>query len=198
MGLGILFLCCFIEYSCKVPPNILTMLGGVIVSQRREVVRMQREITVDIFLTSEEEKEIEREVRETGLKNTGEIKIVVVKGSINPLLLGILDSFEGLSKIKKRIIEEKVARMFFRIGVDKTRDRTGVLIMIWYAEKRVVIKADRAIEEKIVPGIWDEIDDTIVNAINKEKPDEGIERAGKQARDILEKYFPVKESDTDK
>jgi putative membrane protein len=75
-------------------------------------------------------------------------------------------------------------------GLHYTKAHTGILILASLFERRVVVLADRGINEKVKPGTWDEIVGTITTGL---KSKEGaaafctaIDRCGK----ILAEHFP--------
>lgn len=100
----------------------------------------------------------------------------------------------------KQILEAEVyqraLQAFFELGLTRTRDRTGILIMVSLLEHRVQVIADQGINEKVSEGTWNEIVNLVLDGIKKNSlPDglcSGIERCGQ----ILTKDFPIKSDDT--
>ena len=46
---------------------------------------------------------------------------------------------------------------FKRLGMEKTRDRTGVLVMLIMSERKFQIIADEGINSKVAPGTWERL-----------------------------------------
>jgi uncharacterized membrane protein len=86
---------------------------------------------------------------------------------------------------------------FYRLGMEKTRDRTGVLIFLLLAERKFHIIADEGIHSKVDEGTWDRIADTMTQHFKLGKFFDGIVEAIKAAAVELSKYFPRKPDDTD-
>lgn len=147
---------------------------------------MEKKFTIDTFLNENDKKAVEEAVHEAEAKTSGEIKVLVVQRS----------GKAGLSfRAKKRNVEERAIEEFFKMGIDKTRDQTGVLIMISLDERMVDVKADEAIDKKVTPGTWDETVNMIVNAVKQGKPADGICNAVMQVGTLLAENFPIKKDD---
>ena len=94
-------------------------------------------------------------------------------------------------------IEEAAVTGFYREGLYRTRDETGVLIFISVFEHKVRILADRGINEKVEQGWWDEVVQVIVDGIKRERQAQGICEAVKKVGEILRVHFPARSDDTD-
>lgn len=93
-------------------------------------------------------------------------------------------------------VKEAAVASFFREGLYRTRDKTGILIFISIFERRVWILADRGINEKVKQEQWDEIVDKIVEGIkNNDQAGVICEAVDKIGR-ILEEHFPIKADDS--
>jgi putative membrane protein len=103
--------------------------------------------------------------------------------------------------ISKREIEEEVKEAattsFYREGLYKTRDETGVLIFISVFERKVWVLADRGINEKVLENQWKQMVDMIVNGIRNNKQGDSICEAVGEIGRLLKVHFPVKPDDTD-
>ncbi len=93
-------------------------------------------------------------------------------------------------------VEEAAITSFFKHGLYKTRDETGVLIFISVFEHKVCVLADKGINEKVDEGQWDDVVKVIVDGIKQNKQAEAICNAVKMVGDKLHKHFPVKSDDT--
>jgi putative membrane protein len=110
---------------------------------------------------------------------------------------------DGLKRlfISDREIEEEVEEAaltgFFREGLYRTRDETGILIFISVFERRVWVLADRGINEKVKQGQWDEIVGMIIEGIKNNDQTNAICKAIEEVGRVLKEHFPVKADDRD-
>jgi putative membrane protein len=82
-------------------------------------------------------------------------------------------------------------------GLHHTRDHTGILILIALLEHRVEVLADRGINEKVSPGIWDEIVHSISAGIKSGHACDAYCKAIERCGDILATHFPRRADDKD-
>lgn len=100
---------------------------------------------------------------------------------------------------KKRIAEAVHLRSlaaFTAHGLHYTKAHTGILIIVSLFERRVVVLADRGINEKVQAGTWDEIVSIITSGLNVDGCTAfcaAIEGCGK----ILSEHFPRSPDDQD-
>lgn len=92
-------------------------------------------------------------------------------------------------------VEEKAILSFFELGVHKTRDRTGILILISLFERRVQLLADEGINAKVPPEAWAEVVRTITAGLHDGKPCDALCAAIGCCADILEQHFPRRSDD---
>ena len=93
-------------------------------------------------------------------------------------------------------VEEAAVTSFFREGLYRTRDETGILIFISVFERRVWVLADRGINAKVKQGQWNEIVTMIIEGIKNNSQAEAICKAIDEAGRILKEHFPIKTDDT--
>ncbi|MGA1824778.1 MAG: TPM domain-containing protein [bacterium] len=94
-------------------------------------------------------------------------------------------------------VKEEAYKSFFKKGIYKTRDHTGILIFISVFEKKVWVLADTGINNKVGPGVWNDIITIIINGIKEGKQGEAICSAIKKCSEILKDHFPVRSDDID-
>ena len=94
-------------------------------------------------------------------------------------------------------VKEAALVSFFKEGLYKTREGTGVLIFISLFEHKVWVLADRGINEKVEQKEWDEIVRGVVTGIREHRQADAICEAVNRAGDLLKTHFPVKADDTD-
>jgi putative membrane protein len=79
---------------------------------------------------------------------------------------------------------------FFAHGLDKTSQRTGVLIFAAAAERYAEIVADTGINEKVSPEVWDGVIAILISAIADGRAGDGFVAATEQCGAVLAKHFP--------
>ena len=93
-------------------------------------------------------------------------------------------------------VEEAAVTQFFDQGLYRTRDETGVLVLISVFEHRVWMLADRGINAKVQQNQWDDIVTMITAGIKQQRPADAICEAVEKIGDLLEAHFPIKPDDT--
>jgi putative membrane protein len=94
-------------------------------------------------------------------------------------------------------VQEAATTQFFNRGLYRTRDETGVLILISVFERKVWVLADRGINAKVQAGQWDDIVNMIVDGIKQKRQADAICEAVEKIADLLKTHFPIKPDDTD-
>jgi putative membrane protein len=94
-------------------------------------------------------------------------------------------------------VEEAALTGFYKEGLYRTRDETGILVFISVFEHKVWILADRGINQKVDEGQWADIVKIIVDGIKHRHAAESICEAVAKIGDLLKKHFPIKPDDTD-
>lgn len=103
--------------------------------------------------------------------------------------------------VSKREIEEEVEEeavtSFFKHGLYRTRDATGILVFISVFEHKVWVLADHGINAKVPAGEWDAIVTRITDGIRDKRAAEAICEAVESIGATLAEHFPVKADDVD-
>ena len=94
-------------------------------------------------------------------------------------------------------VEETAITNFFDPGLYRTRDQTGVLILISVFERRVWVLADRGINTRVSESQWDDIVKMITDGIKQKRPADAICEAVEKIGELLKTHFPIKPDDTD-
>lgn len=97
---------------------------------------------------------------------------------------------------KNEAVEAKAESTFFRAGINKTKEASGILIYISYLEQKVRILADFGIASKIEVSAWNQIAKDLADNL-KSNATEAICNAVKECGKILEENFPAKEENPD-
>jgi putative membrane protein len=92
-------------------------------------------------------------------------------------------------------VEAAATDAFGRFHVRRTAGATGIVIYVSLFERRVCIKADRAISEKVAASEWTAICDGLVRAMGERRHREGfVESIGKCGA-LLARHFPIQPGD---
>lgn len=94
-------------------------------------------------------------------------------------------------------VEEAAVTRFYREGLHRTRDETGVLIFVSVFERRVWILADRGINDKVTKDHWEGPVKTITEGIRQRRQGEAICEAVTAVGQLLAAHFPIKSDDRD-
>ena len=97
----------------------------------------------------------------------------------------------------KEEVEEAAITHFFNQGLYRTRDESGVLVLISVFEHKVWVLADKGINAKVHEGQWDDIVKMIVDGIKQKRQTEAICKAVEKIGHLLKEHFPIKPDDTD-
>jgi len=109
----------------------------------------------------------------------------------SPSVIRLLTSQDRM----KRKVELRAQRAFYEQGLHKTREGTGILILLSTLERRVQILADRAIDERVPSGTWDALVDDLVRGIQAGRETETVCRVIAKCGDLLAVHFPACEGD---
>ena len=134
------------------------------------------------FINDDDFLHISNKIKEFELLTAGEISVSIKEKR----------KFSQRNKSIKEIAEEE----FFRLGIDKTRDKTGILIFLMLTDRQFHIVADKGIHEKVADSTWDELKNQIQKFFVEGKFAEGLIWGVEEVGKILAKHFPIKPDDT--
>lgn len=134
------------------------------------------------FLNDDELLRISNTIKQAEKTTAGEICVSIKEHK----------SFFQKRKSMRQLAEEE----FFKLGIDKTRDNTGILIFILLEERQFYILADKGINEKVEPKIWDSIKDEMQKMFLKGNFSKGIIHGVEKVGRVLSTHFPIKSDDT--
>lgn len=99
------------------------------------------------------------------------------------------------SLLSPRVAEEEVLeralRAFQDLGLHRTRDRTGILILVSLLERRVQVLADTGINARIKPGAWNRVVETILAGVRRGDLCAGLCEGIASCGQILAAEFPI-------
>lgn len=129
------------------------------------------------FLKKDDIKNIEKAIKEVESKTSGEIRIHISSDK------SIDDCFEAARKC------------FYRLKMQNTKDRNGILLFIAPNARKFAIFGDEGINKVIKPGFWDNVKDILEDSFKKNNFSQGIIKALYEVGEVLQKFFPIKGND---
>lgn len=134
------------------------------------------------FMNDDELLRISNKIKAEEAKTAGEICVSIKEHR----------SFLQRNKPVRQLAEEE----FFKLGIDKTRDKTGIIIFFLLEAREFYILADEGINRKVAEKTWDKIKDEMQNHFLEGRFSEGIIHGVDSVGKILSKNFPVNKDDT--
>ena len=133
----------------------------------------------------------------------GSVQIYLFWPVVGALLGFVICSIPSLKRrmiSKDRIADAVHTRSlaaFTGQGLHHTRAETGILIFVSLLEHRVVVLADRGINEKVEAGTWNEIVNMITESLKSGNSCDGFCKTIERCGEILAKHFPRSVDDRD-
>jgi uncharacterized membrane protein len=134
------------------------------------------------YFDDDELLSISGKIKESEKLTAGEIAVSIKEGK------GLLNHFKP--------IEELAKREFIKLGIKKTRDKTGVLIFILLKEKQFYILADSAINDKVHEDTWHNIKNMMQEMFKRGYFAKGVMKGIEETGKVLAQHFPIKPDDT--
>ncbi|HLX11601.1 MAG TPA: TPM domain-containing protein [Bacteroidota bacterium] len=134
------------------------------------------------ILSKEDLAAIAQAIGETEARTSGEIRVV-------------LRHSRHWNEMKLSM-HEIALREFVHLGMEKTKHRTGVLIMLLLSKKKFQIIADEGIHSRVEDGTWDKIAELLSGHFRKGNFRAGLIEAVKDVGEVLAKHFPRNADDT--
>ncbi|MDQ3020787.1 MAG: TPM domain-containing protein [Bacteroidota bacterium] len=135
------------------------------------------------YLSDDSLETIVKSIGEIEKKTSGEIRVCLRKAR----------SFGEKNDTHREI----AIKEFVKLGIDKTEQKTGVLIFIMFGEHKFEFIADEGINSKIDPDHWDKISTDVTDYFSKEKYLEGILYGLNTLGEVLIREFPLGSDDKD-
>ena len=97
---------------------------------------------------------------------------------------------------RKKDIRRLAEKEFYRLNMNSTRDKTGILLYLLLCERQFYILADEGINSKVPQTTWDNVRDDIQSKFKDGYYAKGIILGIEQVGKILSEHFPIKNDDT--
>ena len=134
------------------------------------------------ILTKPEMDQIAAKISDVEKETIGEIRVSITKA-------------RSLTTRNKPVYELAVQN-FYELGMDKTKEKTGVLIYLLMSDKKFQIIGDEGINKKVSKEFWEILAMKVAEYFKKNKFVEGICHAIEEVGNVLKKEFPMKAGDT--
>ena len=134
------------------------------------------------ILTQEELDAIKKVIGEVEKKTIGEIRVQIQK--------------KRSWKDRYLSVYDLALKNFYELGMDKTKDKTGVLLFLLLSDQRFHIIGDEGINKKVTKEFWDVLAMKMVEHFKQNKFSDGICETIRKIGEVLEKEFPMKAGDT--
>lgn len=85
---------------------------------------------------------------------------------------------------------ERAAELFAQLGLNQTRDGTGVLLYIAGEDRRVAVWAGPGVHQAREPGFWQQVVDEVAHGFARGERAAGIEAGLMQVRELLLEAAP--------
>ncbi len=145
-------------------------------SEKKKIPKFLRGI-----LTNEDLSRIADAIKEVEKKSSGEVRVSIHE--------------KKHRKEKHLTLIDLAAKEFHKLGMQKTKEGTGVLLYFLFSERKFQILADAGIYSKVPQLKWDEIALDISNHFKSGKFFDGIHYGIDECGKLLAKEFPVRHDD---
>ena len=134
------------------------------------------------YLSKEDLKAISNAIAEVEKQTSGEIRVVA--------------RHQRHRKEKALSLHDLALQEFHHLGMEKTRDRIGVLVLILFAERQFQIVADEGIHTKVEIGTWETLVVKMSSHFKDGKYRDGIIHVVQEVGSLLSRHFPRSAGDT--
>lgn len=134
------------------------------------------------ILTKQELQQIADAIKAVEKETIGEIRVSIKKSRT--------------FKERNMSLYDLAVKNFYQLGMDKTKEKTGVLIFLLISEKSFQIIGDEGINKKLTKEFWNDLAAHTAEYFQKNKFVEGICYAVDEVGKVLKKEFPIQAGDT--
>jgi len=99
-------------------------------------------------------------------------------------------------KLSSSRVRERAMRMFIERGIHKTRDQSGLLLMLSELEHQVVILGDSGIHEKVGDPGWEGYVERVVQGLRSGKAADSVVSVLTDLGNLLAEHFPPRDDDS--
>ena len=132
---------------------------------------------VEEFLTAEQEQTIINAIKVAEKNTSGEIRVHIEKSTEKPPM-------------------DKALEVFYKLEMDKTAQRNGVLFYIAVESKKFAIIGDEGINKLVPTNFWDAEKELVLSNFAKGEFTKGLKLAIEKVGEKLQEFFPYQSNDT--
>jgi putative membrane protein len=128
------------------------------------------------------------------------ISLPTLTGALLGLALARIPALERLLLDRDAVdrrVRLRAEAAFLEEEVFRTRDRTGILLLVAGFEHRAVLLADEGIHRAVEPGVWDDVVGRLVQRLKRGERAAGIVEAIDRCGEILATHVARRSDDTD-
>jgi putative membrane protein len=93
--------------------------------------------------------------------------------------------------VRRERVHRRATEQFAARGLDRTRERTGVLLFVSLKDRIAVVIADEGINAKVEPDAWEQAIKALIAKMSEGKLGEGLIAAISRCGDLLAAQFPA-------
>jgi putative membrane protein len=116
--------------------------------------------------------------------------LVFIATLAEPIRLKLVPPAHKRDRVRRSALDQFIAR-----GMQRTRERTGVLIYASLAERQVEVIADEGIYARVSPAVWDEAVRVLVQGARDGRVADGFVEAVSLCGSVLAAHFPPRDDD---
>lgn len=105
--------------------------------------------------------------------------------------LGAFQRFAVTADDRDLQVNQRAQLEFYQAGLQKTENRTGILLLVSLMEHRAVVIADKSIAEKVPAETWTRVVDTLVGGAKNKALGKAYTDAIKFCGEIVNPHFPI-------
>lgn len=128
------------------------------------------------FLTKQEQTAITQAIKDAELNTSGEIRV-------------------HIEDVCPNLPIERAANVLLYLGMDKTKQRNGVVIYLACQSKVFAIVGDSGINDAVPEGFWDDVCRNMATDFKEGHYAKGLIEAVKAVGEKLKMYFPYQSDD---
>ena len=132
---------------------------------------------VEEFLTAEQEQTIINAIKVAEKNTSGEIRVHIEKSTEKPPM-------------------DKALEVFYKLEMDKTAQRNGVLFYIAVESTKFAIIGDEGINKLVPTNFWDAEKELVLSNFAKGEFTKGLKLAIEKVGEKLQEFFPYQSNDT--
>ncbi len=96
----------------------------------------------------------------------------------------------------KEDVLDRASKVFFKLKMDKTKLRNGVLFYVAVNHRKLAIIGDKGINEKVPPGFWDQVRDVLLEHFKNRNYALGLCLGIELSGEKLRTHFPLQKNDS--